>query len=182
MEDGSFDKTKASSEETISIGDINSMNPSEVRNITVDNEIKQYENNPPRKDVAEVQGQPQAQPTLCRPIARVSAFSVYNPPGRPGTGSCSRMLPRQSPLMQPPKPQVGTCKLFDGFECEPMVPAQCGHGCCAAELRESHSHGSLLGPEFVDYMESTSFSSHDLISITTDLNNMAWIKSGLEKV
>ncbi|GMI87203.1 hypothetical protein HRI_002389600 [Hibiscus trionum] len=36
---------------------------------------------------------------------------------------------------------------------------------------------SLWGPfsEFIDY-----FSSHELISIPTNLNNIAWIKSGLE--
>ncbi|XP_061343552.1 transcription factor MYB1-like [Gastrolobium bilobum] len=176
LENGSFEKTKASSEETMSIGDINSLNRADVRNVVMDGEIKQCEDKIPRKDGAEVEGHP----TLCRPVARVSAFNVYNPPGRPTTASCSKMFPRQSPLIQPPKPDVGACKLFDGIGCEPMIPLQCGHGCCAAELGESHSHGSLLGPEFVDYLESPSFSSHELISIATDLNNMAWIKSGLE--
>lgn len=172
MEDGtgSFDKTKASSEETMSIGDINSKNPAEVRNVMMDNE-----NKPPTKDDAKVE----EHPTLHRPVARVSAFSVYNTPGRSTMGSCSKMFPRQSPLIQSPKPDVGSCKLFDDIDCEPMVPSQCGHGCCTGDSRESHTHGSLLGPEFVDYLESPS-SSHAFISIATDLNNIAWIKSGLE--
>ncbi|TKY56817.1 Transcription factor MYB44 [Spatholobus suberectus] len=171
LEDGSFEKAKASSEETMSIGDINSLNPTEVRNVIMDNE-----NNAPRKDDAKVE----EHPTLHRPVARISAFSVYNPSGRPTTGSCSKMFPKQSPLIQSLEPNVGSCKLFDGIDCEPVVPLQCGHGCCARDSRESHSHGSLLGPEFVDYLESPSFSSHALISIATDLNNIAWIKSGLE--
>lgn len=171
IEDGSYEKAKASSEETMSIGDINSLNPAEIRNVLMDNE-----NKTPRENDAKVE----EHPTLYRPVARISAFSVYNPPGRPTTGSCSKIFPRQSPSIVSPKPDVGSCKLFDGIDCEPMVPLQCGHGCCAADSRESHSHGSLLGPEFVDYLESPSFSSHALISIATDLNNIAWIKSGLE--
>ncbi|KAF1869205.1 hypothetical protein Lal_00048487 [Lupinus albus] len=46
--------------------------------------------------------------------------------------------------------------------------------------RPANSHGSLLGPEFVYYLEPTSFTSHELISIATDLNNIVWINSGLE--
>lgn len=176
MVDGSFEKTKASSEETVSIGYINPLNPSEARNVMMENEINQCENKPPRNDGAKIQ----AHPTLCRPIARFSAFNVYNPQGRSTTESCSKRVPRQGPLMPPPKPQEGAFKLVDGYECEPTIPLQCGHGCCAAELKGSHTHGhgSLLGPEFVDYLESPSFS--ELISIATDINNMAWIKSGLE--
>ncbi|XP_061356716.1 transcription factor MYB1-like [Gastrolobium bilobum] len=177
-EDGSYEKTKASSEETMSVGDINAvMNPTEVRNVVLDNEIKQNEDNPPKKDGAELEGHS----TICRPVARVSAFSIYNPPSRPTTESAhSKMIQKQDPLIQPFKAEVGACKLFDDVGCEPMIPLQCGHGCCAAETGRIHSHGSLLGPEFVDYLESTSFSSHELLSITTELNNIAWIKSGLE--
>lgn len=157
---GNFEKTKASSEETMSIGDINSLNPAEVRNVMMNDETK-----PPTKDDAKVE----EHATLHRPVARVSAFSFYNSPGRPTMGSCSKMFPRQSPLIQSPKPDVGSCKLFDDIDCEPMVPSQCGHGCCSGDSRESHLHGSLLGPEFVDYLESP-FSSHAFLSIATDLN------------
>ncbi|MED6122707.1 hypothetical protein PIB30_042423 [Stylosanthes scabra] len=179
MEDGSTEKTKASSEETLSVGDMNSY-PIQVRNVVMNTEIKQHDDKPstPRNDVSEVE----QNPTLHRPIARISAFSVYNPTSRPTNGSSSsKFLPLQSPLIQLPKAGEGACKLFDGIGCEPMVPLQCGHGCCAPESGGSHSHGSsLLGPEFVDYLESPPFLSHELISIATDLNNMAWIKSGLE--
>ncbi|KAE9615021.1 hypothetical protein Lalb_Chr04g0250871 [Lupinus albus] len=87
------------------------------------NEIKQNEDKPPKRYGAEVEGYP----TFYRPVSRISAFSFYNPPGRP-----------------------------------------------------ANSHGSLLGPEFVYYLEPTSFTSHELISIATDLNNIVWINSGLE--
>lgn len=177
MEDGSLDKTKASSEETLSVGDINSSNPTEVKNVMMDSEVKQYEDNPAGKSGAEVE----EHPTLCRPKARVSAFSVYNPPSRPRPVSThSKMLPMEGPLVQSSKAEVGACKLIDDVGCEPMVPLQCGHGCCSAGSRGSSPHTSLLGPEFVDYLESPSLSSHELISIATDLNNIAWIKSGLE--
>ncbi|MED6193093.1 hypothetical protein PIB30_015746 [Stylosanthes scabra] len=161
------------------VGDMNSY-PTQVRNVVTNTEIKQHEDKPstPRNDVSEVE----QNPTLHRPIARISAFSVYNPTSRPTNGSSSsKFLPLQSPLIQLPKAGEGACKLFDGIGCEPMVPLQCGHGCCVPESGGSHSHGSsLLGPEFVDYLESPAFLSRELISIATDLNNMAWIKSGLE--
>ncbi|KAI4299484.1 hypothetical protein L6164_032943 [Bauhinia variegata] len=179
MENGSLDRTKAPSDETMSMGDNNSLKPTEVRNFMTDNGIKHPEENPQRKDISRVE----EHPTLFRPVALVSAFSIYSPANKPTTGSTNiKMLPMQGPLVQPSKAEIGTLKLFDdvGFEVEPMVPSQCGHGCCAADSRGSHSPGSLLGPEFVDYLESPPFSSHELNSIATDLNNIAWIKSGLE--
>ncbi|KAK6135853.1 hypothetical protein DH2020_030400 [Rehmannia glutinosa] len=76
-----------------------------------------------------------------------------------------------------PGPLVQASKLEFGGE--PMIPSQCGHGCCAASSAHS-SHRSLLGPEFVEYEKLPTFSSQDLISVATDLNNIAWIRSGLE--
>ncbi|KAI9102109.1 hypothetical protein K1719_023619 [Acacia pycnantha] len=180
VEEGSLeapDKIKASSEETMSVGDINSLNPTQIKNVEMDGGIIQHEDSLPRNDGAEVE----EHPTLCQPVARVSAFSVYNPPSRTTAGSTySRMLPMQGPLIQSSKVEVGACKLFEDLGCEPMVPVQCGHGCCSSSSQESHSRGSLLGPEFIDYLEPPPFSSHELISIATDLNNIAWIKSGLD--
>lgn len=60
-----------------------------------------------------------------------------------------------------------------------MIPLRCGFGCCST-LCGGHFQSSLLGPEFLDYEEPPAFSSHELISIATDLNNIAWIRSGLE--
>ncbi|XP_019433303.1 PREDICTED: myb-related protein B-like [Lupinus angustifolius] len=70
IEDGSFERAKVSSEETMSFGDINSLNPPEVRNIVTFNEIKQNAEKPPKKYVAEVEGHP----TLYRPVSGISAF------------------------------------------------------------------------------------------------------------
>ncbi|KAK4273680.1 hypothetical protein QN277_017024 [Acacia crassicarpa] len=180
LEEGSLeapDKIKASSEETMSAGDINSLNPTQIENVGMDGGIIQHEDSLPRDDGAEVE----EHPTLCQPVARVSAFSVYNPPSRTTAGSTySRMLPMQGPLIQSSKVEVGACKIFEDVGCEPMVPVQCGHGCCSSSSRESHYRGSLLGPEFIDYLELPPFSSHELISIATDLNSIAWIKSGLD--
>ncbi|KAI4306779.1 hypothetical protein L6164_030027 [Bauhinia variegata] len=176
-ENGSPDKTKASSEETMSTGDNTSFKPTEVRNVMMHNGTKHPEENLQRKNSTMVE----EHPTLHRPVARVSAFSIYNPPNRSTTGSTNlKMHPMPGPLMQPSNAEIGTCNLFDDVGFEPIVPSQCGHGCCAADSRGSHCRSSLLGPEFVDYLDSPTFSSHELISIATDLNNIAWIKSGLE--
>lgn len=173
----SFEKKNSSSEKTMSVDDINLVNPTEVRTTVRDNETKQHEDNPSKNEDAELKGHP----PICRPVAHVSAFSVYNPSRWPKTGStCSEMLQIQGPLIQPFKAEIGTCKLFDDVGCEPMIPLQCGHGCCTTELSKNHSQGSIMGPEFVDYLESPPFSSHELISIDSDLSNIAWIKSGLE--
>ncbi|KAE7996682.1 hypothetical protein FH972_001383 [Carpinus fangiana] len=119
-------------------------------------------------------------PTLPRPVARVSAFSIYNSHNGPTNSALSRTVPAQGPLVQASKPEFGISKFLEDVNGEPMVPSQCSHGCCADASAGGHSHKSLLGPEFVEYVEAPSFSSHELISIATDLNNIAWIKSGLE--
>ncbi|PQQ16679.1 transcription factor MYB25 [Prunus yedoensis var. nudiflora] len=124
-------------------------------------------------------GESKEQSSLCRPVARVSAFSVYDPPSGPAnTSTFSRIVPSHGPLVQTCKLDFGFCNFLEGVCNEPMVPLRCGHGCC--DPSEGHSRSSLLGPEFVEYDEPPSFSSHELISIATDLNKIAWIKSGLE--
>lgn len=42
------------------------------------------------------------------------------------------------------------------------------HDSTANYLSKNHSHGSIVGPEFVDYLESPSFLSHELLSILID--------------
>lgn len=227
IEDGSLDRTKASSEETLSAGDVNSLKPPEGRDIAVDDRPDQYidvaqtnggqfaaavnlhpsfsctvgdinsfklpeerdvtiddrsnlhEDRAQRKEVEFANG-PKSHPTLPRPVARVSAFNLYNSSG--GLTPCSgitRTVPTQGPLVQAAKPDFAISKFLEDVCSEPVIPSQCGYGCCTS-LMGRHSHGSLLGPEFVDYEETPAFSSHELISIATDLNNIAWIKSGLE--
>ncbi|GLT89123.1 hypothetical protein SLE2022_071210 [Rubroshorea leprosula] len=179
MEDGSLERTKASSEETMSIEDINSFKPPEEIHVMVDDRSHQHEDKAKTKDVQSAI-EPMGHPTICRPVARVSAFNIYSPPSSSRSKSgMSRAIPTQGPLVHAPRPDCGVCKLLEDLHVEPMVPLQCGFGCCSTPSG-SHSKRSLLGPEFVEYEESPAFSSHELISIATDLNNIAWIKSGLE--
>lgn len=226
-EDGSLDRTKGSSEETLSVGDVNPLKPLEGRDVTMDDRPNRLEDMaqtnggeftavpkqhstfpcpvgdinscklPEGRDVTmndtpkmhddraermevEFAAGPKPHPTLPRPVARVSAFSLYNSPS--GLTPCSgipRAVPTQGPLVQAPRLDLGICKFLEDVCSEPIIPSQCGYGCCASPAGH-HSHSSLLGPEFVDYEEPPAFSSHELISIATDLNNIAWIKSGLE--
>lgn len=47
----------------------------------------------------------------------------------------------------------------------------------------AHPRNSILGPdEFVDYEELPPYSSHELAAIGTDLNNIAWMRSGLDSL
>jgi myb proto-oncogene protein len=213
MEDGSLDRTRVSSEETVSLGFINPFNTPEGRDVpmldrpqtcgdkfqTKEGHFVAEERENQGRDVPMVDtphsceekfqtkeghfvAEVRERPALPRPVARVSAFGIYNPPSGPNHSVFSRTVPAQGPLVQASKPELGTSKFLEDVYGEPMVPLQCGHGCCAdASSGGHHSHSSLLGPEFVEYVEPPSFSSHELISIATDLNNMAWIKSGLEK-
>ncbi|KAJ9175826.1 hypothetical protein P3X46_014338 [Hevea brasiliensis] len=185
MEDASRDKTKASSEETLSVGDVNSFKLSEGTDGTIDDQPSQQEDKAQKHKVPQTNdfdfaAEPQVHHTLPRPKARVSAFSVYNPPSGPKIGSAySRTIPTQGPLVQSSKTDFGVCKFLEDIHVDPMVPLRCGYGCCATPSR-GHLQSSLLGPEFVEYEELPAFSSQELISIATDLNNIAWIKRSLE--
>lgn len=181
MIDGSLDKTRASSEETLSVENMNPLKNLEGRDISVDNRPIQYENRVQVNEGCIAEGdyhklvsEAEHCPPVSRPVARISAFSVYNPSSGPKHSS---VVPTHGPLFQASKSEL--CKLFEDVCNEPMVPLQCGHGCCA-NLNQRQSDNSLLGPEFLEYEDGPSFSSHEFISIATDLNNIAWIKSGLE--
>ncbi|KAJ6892062.1 transcription factor MYB1-like [Populus alba x Populus x berolinensis] len=185
MEDGSNERTRASSEETLSVCDVNSSLPVEVRDVTMDDQPSQHEDtaqtdNIPQTNEVNFASEPNGNPTLPHPVARVSAFKVYNPLNDPKLGSgLSRTIPTRGCMIQTPKPDSGSCKILEDVHCEPLVPSRCGYGCCATPSG-GHPPSSLLGAEFVEYEEPPPFSSQELISIATDLNNIAWIKSGLE--
>lgn len=164
METGSLDRTKASSEEPLSYGDINSFKSPEVR------EVVMIENLPEEKDQTK-----EDHPTLSHPVARIGAFTVYTPPN----GTPPRSLhPRTDPMQGP----FSICKFLEGITGEPVVPSRCGHGCCASGPSGSSSRSSLLGPEFVEYEELPPFPSQELAAIATDLNNIAWIKGSLDNI
>ncbi|OMO76303.1 hypothetical protein COLO4_25600 [Corchorus olitorius] len=181
MDDGSLERTKASSEETLSAGDINSFKHLEGRDVVMDDRPNLQEDKRPTKDDQSASAvEAKDQSTLCRPVARVSAFSVYNPPSSSGTDSgMSSTVLRKGPLAHSSKPEWGVGKILEDLRSEPIIPLRCGFGCCSTRCA-GHSQSSLLGPEFIDYEEPPAFSSHELISIATDINNIAWIKSGLE--
>nr|TKS17599.1 transcriptional activator Myb-like [Populus alba] len=185
MEDGSIEITRASSEETLSVCDISSSQPPEVGDVTIDDQPSQHEDKAPTDTIPQtnevtVAAQPHGNPTLPRPEARVSAFKVYNPPsGLKMSSGLTRTVPTHGPSVQTPKPDLGSCKFLEDVHCEPIIPSRCGYGCCATPSG-GHPPSSLLGAEFVEYEEPPPFSSQELISIATDLNNIAWMKSGLE--
>ncbi|KAK4268678.1 hypothetical protein QN277_025295 [Acacia crassicarpa] len=180
VEDVSLEKAKASSEETQSCGDVNSLRSSEGRDVSsVENMEDKYE------DKAQTESQMNHEvkdpPTLFRPLARISAFSVYNSlDGSQTATSASRPVPMPGPLFQASKPGIEICKMLDGiYGCDLSVPNHCGHGCCTGLSGES-GKSSLLGPEFIEFSEPPSFPSFELAAIATDISNLAWLKSGLE--
>ncbi|XP_068669403.1 transcription factor MYB1 [Aristolochia californica] len=187
LEDVSPDKTKASSEETLSYGDADSLKSFEgkevaspLENFSDHSEEKaQTQNDYFKPEVRESQN-------LFRPVARVSAFNPYNSTDGPANSSVlSKPVPVTLPIhgspFQPSQPNARICKLLDNAYNDPQVPARCGHGCCSNQVG-SQSQISLLGPEFVDFVEPPPIASHELASIAADLSNIAWLKSGLESM
>lgn len=179
VEDLSLDKAKASSEETLSCGDVNSLKSSEGRDVS---SMEIIDDKCEDKAQTEVQLYHEVKdpPTLVRPVARVSAFSVYHSSNglQPST-SVQRPVPMQGPMLQSSKPDFELCKMLEGIYGDQSVPCQCGHGCCAAP-NGKNSKSSLLGPEFIEFSEPPSFPSFELAAIAADISNLAWLKSGLE--
>ncbi|CAI9091623.1 OLC1v1026696C1 [Oldenlandia corymbosa var. corymbosa] len=114
-------------------------------------------------------------PSVSRPVAKVGAFSVYNPSG------CDLPVPRTDPLQGPlvQTSDLEICKMLGHMEDEPLIPLQCSYGCCSSSGAKAFQ-SSLLGPEFVDYEETPPTCGHELAAIATDLNNIAWMRHGLE--
>ncbi|WOH12443.1 hypothetical protein DCAR_0831947 [Daucus carota subsp. sativus] len=117
---------------------------------------------------------PNSDSTLYRPVANVGAFAVYNTLG----SMITKTTPGQRSLLQASRPEFGISKVLN-YSCgDPVVPRLCGYGCCASH-GEANCQSSLLGPEFVDYQEIPSSTNQELAALVTDLNNIAWIKSGV---
>ncbi|CAN4106057.1 unnamed protein product [Withania somnifera] len=173
LEDVSAEKSKASSEETQSCGDVNSLKAIEGKDVS--SHENQEDNHYEDKSQGEVQRSDAANDprTLFRPVARISAFSIYGSLNVPESQlQTPRLIPTQVP-------DLGVSKLLEGAFADRLVPHQCGHGCCGNANQESNG-SSLLGPEFVDYTDPPSFSSHELATLATEISNVAWCKSGLE--
>nr|WQQ41699.1 MYB11 protein [Camellia japonica] len=180
VEDISLDKSKASSEDTLSCGDVNSFKSFEGKDVSSGENMEE-----PWEGKAQPQGQSSIEekepPTLFHPVARVSAFNVYNPlDGQETVSSFPRLpIPMQRPLLQAVRPDAGMYKLLEGAYGERLIPHQCGHGCCGTESG-GKSRSSLLGPEYVDFAEPPFIPTHELAAIATDISNIAWQKSGLD--
>ncbi|XP_071734481.1 transcription factor MYB1-like [Rutidosis leptorrhynchoides] len=154
--------TKASSEDTLSVENVNTLKPQELEDVTKMGMTTYH--------ISE--DQQLRHRTLSRPIPKIGAFSVCIP-------SNGAIVPTNGPMVQACKPESVGFKFLQGYSAESVVPSKCGHGCCSGDGHVSQT--SLLGPEFVDYEELSPFSNQELATIAADLNTIAWIRSGLEK-
>lgn len=180
MQDVSAEKSKASSDETLSCGDANSLKSAEGKDVSsrekMDDEHHEIRNQTDYQCSSEVNDPP----SLFRPIARISAFSVYSSFGTTEASLPSaRMAYFEGPLDPVSKPDSEISKLLQAAYGDRLVPHQCGH-CCFGSSGGRELGSFLLGPEFVDYAEPPSFPSHELATLAADISNVAWCKSGLE--
>ncbi|XP_056845753.1 transcription factor MYB1 [Raphanus sativus] len=111
-------------------------------------------------------------PTLFRPVAKLSSFNPYN---HMGGGSSSPHALNQNKF-QSCKQDTAMLRLLEGAYSERFVPQKCGSACCSSTPQKN----SLLGPEFVDYLDPPTFPSYELAAIATDISSLAWLRSGLE--
>ncbi|KAF8048652.1 hypothetical protein N665_2446s0007 [Sinapis alba] len=126
------------------------------------------------EDEAKKPGEGKCKPGVYRPVARMGAFSVY----KPGYMN-HHIAPCEGPLVQASRPDSLAGQFLHSLCYQPNIPSRCGHGCCNQQPDKTLS-SSVLGPEFVDYEEPSSAGlDQELVSIATDLNNIAWIRSGL---
>ncbi|XP_020599849.1 transcription factor MYB1-like [Phalaenopsis equestris] len=171
-----LDKTKGSSEETQSFEDVKAITSTEGRDISSVESLSHY-----FEDRANTVGPEFKQPSaIFRPVARLSAFSPYHPGLSHATTSLlSRASPLNASLFRVCMSGSGDCKLLDNILWEPQVPSRCGHGCCGTKTRDQNS-SSLLGPEFVEFVESPPILHREIASMANELSNVAWLKSGLQ--
>ncbi|KAL8161779.1 hypothetical protein V2J09_013268 [Rumex salicifolius] len=177
-EDVSLDRAKESSEETLS-GDISSFRVKEEVNTPILMEYQACQTDAQSLPAVFPFVAEPKEPPAPRPIPRVGAFSVYLPPSGPtGENIIKRPVPTKGPLVQSFLPDFGLSKFVEDAQTEPIIPSKCGNNCCSGQnwIRS----GSILGPNFVDYEEPPFLCSYELASVATDLNSLAWIKSGLE--
>ncbi|KAJ4836558.1 hypothetical protein Tsubulata_013437 [Turnera subulata] len=185
LDHDSRNRTGASSEETLS-SDANTVKAPEGRDVSMGDRLGQCVDKAQAADNGpdvhiHMKQVPHPRPSR-HPVARVRAFSLYNPPGGPKMGPAfTRRIPAEGSLVQAsnPCPLTGLCQSLENVPRETMVPLSCGYGCCATPGGK-YSRSSLLGPEFVEYEELPPISSQELVSIATELNNIARIRSVLD--
>ncbi|RWW82491.1 hypothetical protein BHE74_00009041 [Ensete ventricosum] len=180
LKDAAIEKTKGSLDESPSFSYSNSFKSMEARETSLrENAFDDSGEVVIIRDEEAPKPEIKDPPYLYRPVARVSAFSPYNRmPGRSAGPEVSRGDKLDRPLYKVFKPGGGICKLLNSTSCEPQFPHQCGHGCCSIPDK-SHSGSSILGPEFIEFMEPPPISSDDLAAIVSDISSIAWLRSGL---
>ena len=128
------------------------------RSLEVDSDDNSYNDLSGHSDDKRSKGndeQPQ-KVNVFRPVARVSAFAVYQP-----------SLPRHDPHHTAQLPSTSE---------EFFSSSQCGHGCCSGDIRSS---SSVLGPEFIEFPDHPTFSGRQMVNAVADLGYVAWLRSGL---
>lgn len=181
VEDVSVEKSKASSDETLSCGDVNSLKSLEGKDVS--SKEKMDDEHHEIRAETDYQCSPEAKdcPSLFRPAARISALSVNSSLNIVDTSLLSASVASfEGPLDTVSKPDSGISRLLQAAYGDLLIPHQCGR-CCFASAAGGEPRSSLLGPEFVDYGEPPSFPSHELATLAADISNLAWYKSGLEK-
>ncbi|MQL95827.1 hypothetical protein Taro_028497 [Colocasia esculenta] len=175
--DANAENNKGSSEDSSSGGDANKS--FQGRAVSVHENLSDQSEDKGQVIYENYESEAKDPPKIFRPVARISAFSLYNSLSGDASGSLlSRPFPTCSPLIQTSRSDNRVCKLLDGICSEPQVPSQCGYGCCNPQNRDD-TEGSLLGPEFVEFVDPSPVSTHELVSIATDLSSIAWLRSGL---
>lgn len=180
LEDSGFDRTTtiASSEETLSSGGgghvttpLVSSEGKEATSMEMSEEQCVEKTN--GEGISRQEGKDP--PTLFRPVARLSSFNACNHM----EGSSSPHMQGQNQL-QSSKQDTAMLRLLEGVYSERVVPQTCGGGCCSNNPGGIFQQDSLLGPEFVDYLDPPTFPSYELAAIATDISSLAWLRSGLE--
>ncbi|XP_027065851.1 transcription factor MYB1-like [Coffea arabica] len=180
MEDASAEKSKASSNETLSCGDVNSSKSLDGKDVSSKEKMDDEQHEISTQTDYQCSSEAGDPPSLFRPVARISAFSVYSSLEVFETSLPSARLAHFEGTLDPVlKSDSGMSKLFQAAYGDQLIPHQCGH-CCFASSGTAESRTSFLGPEFVDYAEPPSFPSHELATLAADISNVAWCKSGLK--
>ncbi|CAA7033608.1 unnamed protein product [Microthlaspi erraticum] len=179
MEDSGIDRTTAvaSSEDTLSSGGggnattplVSSSEGKEDTSMEMSEEQCVDKTDGEGVSTQEVNDPP---PTLFRPEARLCSFNVYN--HVEGSSTPQTQDQNQSQLS---KKDTAMLRLLEGAYSERFVPQKCGRSCCS---NNSVGEKSLLGPEFVDYLDPPTIPSYELAAIATDISSLAWLRSGLE--
>ncbi|KAF3795514.1 Transcription factor [Nymphaea thermarum] len=127
------------------------------------------------KDLAKSKDEMKKKPSnLFRPVARVSAFNLFNPID--GAADGSPLFRTTSLPIQDYKPESGVYKWLTSGSGGAQVPSKCGHGCCDLEGSVRHKN-SILGPEFHEFVEMPPLIGRELSSIAAELCKLAWTKS-----